>query len=134
MIRLEFWNGEAWVEVAEHRVEWMCWYSVAENCDTNCRTVDLETGKVITDKSTDEAKEEQERLGLATSPVGYQIRSGESLTILDWTELYCTMNEVQSEGVSKNENATDWSVKLAKKLSDKGFTISRTGSKPTSSG
>lgn len=50
MINLEYWNGGQWVYVSEWTIEPMAWISLGGD-DFNYRTVDAETGKVLTDKS-----------------------------------------------------------------------------------
>lgn len=58
MIKLEYWNTKEWVEAGEFNNENICWMSLGGD-DLNYRTVD-ETGKVLTDKSTEQAKTEQQ--------------------------------------------------------------------------
>lgn len=50
MINLEYWNGGQWVYVSEWGVEGMAWISLGGD-DVNYRTVEADTGKVLTDKS-----------------------------------------------------------------------------------
>lgn len=58
MIKLQYWNREEWVDAGEFITENLCWVSLGGD-DENYRTVD-EDGKVLTDKSTEQAKFEQQ--------------------------------------------------------------------------
>lgn len=53
MVNLEYWNGGQWTYVSEWPVEHLAWISLGGD-DWNYRTVEADTGKVITDKSANE--------------------------------------------------------------------------------
>ncbi len=50
MIKLEYWNGEEWIFVAEYYSEEIAWIILGGN-NINYRTVNASNGKVLTDKS-----------------------------------------------------------------------------------
>lgn len=50
MIKLEYWNGNEWVSAGDWPNENIAWISLGGD-DVNYRTVDADTGEVITDKS-----------------------------------------------------------------------------------
>ena len=51
MVMLQYWNGKEWIDIGEPWIhEFIAWASLAKD-DTNYRTVDIETGIVLTDKS-----------------------------------------------------------------------------------
>ncbi len=50
MIKLEYYNGNQWVACGEWASEKLAWVSLGGD-DLNYRTVEAETGKVLTDKS-----------------------------------------------------------------------------------
>lgn len=50
MIQLEYFNGKDWVGCGEFYNEQMAWISLGGD-DFNYRTVEAETGRVLTDKS-----------------------------------------------------------------------------------
>ena len=51
MIQLQYWNGTEWIDIGEPwNHEFLAWISLGDD-NINYRTVDLETGKVLTDKS-----------------------------------------------------------------------------------
>jgi hypothetical protein len=51
MIRLEYFNGKEWVKTNQHFYnESVAWISLGGD-DRNYRTVDADTGEVLTDKS-----------------------------------------------------------------------------------
>lgn len=58
MIKLQYWNEKKWVNAGEFMNEHICWISLG-GLNANYRTVD-ENGKVLTDKSTEQAKVEQQ--------------------------------------------------------------------------
>ena len=50
MIQLQYWNGTKWIDIGEPWThECIAWVSLGGD-DINYRTVDTETGKVLTDK------------------------------------------------------------------------------------
>ena len=50
MVRLEYWNGTEWVFAGGEFVnEFIAWISLGED-NINYRTVDVESGKVLTDR------------------------------------------------------------------------------------
>lgn len=51
MVRLEYWNGKEWVPTGNFYNENIAWMSLG-NDNVNYRTVDIESGKVLTDKSS----------------------------------------------------------------------------------
>ena len=59
MVRLEYWNGEKWILCGQWHSEHLAWISLGGD-DYNYRTVHYKTYEVITDKSTDSAKQQQE--------------------------------------------------------------------------
>ena len=50
MVRLEYFNGEKWVPCGEFGNEMIAWISLGSD-NLDYRTVDIETGDVLTDKS-----------------------------------------------------------------------------------
>jgi len=51
MVKIEYFNGKEWVPVrGQFSEEKMAWISLGGD-DYNYRTIDKETGKVLTDKS-----------------------------------------------------------------------------------
>ena len=51
MIQLQYFNGKKWIDVGEPwNNEFIAWISLGGD-DLNYRTIDAETGKVLTDKS-----------------------------------------------------------------------------------
>lgn len=58
MVKLEYFNGDTWVSASENgfHIERFAWISLGGD-DFNYRTVDMETGKVLTDKSNQTNKE-----------------------------------------------------------------------------
>lgn len=51
MIQLQYWNGTEWIDVGKPWAnEFIAWISLGGD-DVNYRTLDIETGKVLTDKS-----------------------------------------------------------------------------------
>jgi len=53
MINLEYFNGSEWVFVSEWYTEMMAWVSLRDD-DFNYRTVDVDTGDILTDKSNND--------------------------------------------------------------------------------
>ena len=51
MITLEYWNGFQWQSVSTWGLEALAWCSLGGD-DYNYRTIESETGKVLTDKSS----------------------------------------------------------------------------------
>ncbi len=50
MIKLEYFDGDEWLEVGQFGNENIAWISLGGD-DMNYRTVDMDTGKTLTDKS-----------------------------------------------------------------------------------
>ena len=51
MVQLQYWNGIKWVDVGKPFTnETVAWVFLGGD-DVNYRTVDIETGKVLTDRS-----------------------------------------------------------------------------------
>ena len=51
MIQLQYWNGTEWIDIGEPwHDEFIAWISLGGD-DINYRTLDIKTGKVLTDKS-----------------------------------------------------------------------------------
>lgn len=50
MVTLQYFNGVEWIDCGEFHNEIMAWVSLGDD-DDGYRTVDKETGKVLTDKS-----------------------------------------------------------------------------------
>ena len=50
MVNLQYFNGKEWVAAGSFRGENIAWWSLGGD-DYNYRTVDSETGKVLTDRS-----------------------------------------------------------------------------------
>lgn len=50
MIQLQYWNGTEWIDIGEPWIhEFIAWASLGGD-DINYRTINTETGKVLTDK------------------------------------------------------------------------------------
>ena len=50
MYRLEYWNGKEWIDCGEWVNETLAWVSLGGD-DKNYRTVNVDTGEVMTDNS-----------------------------------------------------------------------------------
>lgn len=50
MVQIQYWNREEWINVGEPwEHEWIAWISLGGD-DVNYRTIEVDTGKVLTDK------------------------------------------------------------------------------------
>ena len=50
MVQIQYWNGSEWINVGEPWAhEWIAWVSLGGD-DVNYRTIEVDTGKVLTDK------------------------------------------------------------------------------------
>lgn len=52
MVLLQYFNGKGWVPAGEFANETLAWVSLGGD-DKNYRTVDEDSGRVLTDKSTE---------------------------------------------------------------------------------